>query len=93
MIFHEINCFLLLEDEHIPHPPSRTECYWMAIARYGKVAVDNWIESLPWKVPLEKPWAGTKGIDVIEELYESRRIVKEQIDYFRNKLSKITCEG
>jgi hypothetical protein len=61
MIFHEYNCFLLTPEEHIPQPPSRTLCYWLAVVRYGKRPIDQWIDSLPWKVSPDRPWAGSVG--------------------------------
>lgn len=93
MIFHEINCFLLLQDEHIPNPPSRTECYWMAVARYTKPIVDAWIVTLPWKVPLERPWAGTNGVEIIEHLYAEHRMTTKQIAYFRSRYDRLNREA
>ena len=54
-IFHEFNVFLLTPDEHIPHPPSRAWCYQNACEKYGKEAVDAWLDSLPFKSK-EKAW-------------------------------------
>lgn len=65
-IFHPINCFLLFESEHIPEPPSRALCYWLAVIRYGKEEVDAWVDSLPWKVPPDRAWAVVRGADVLK---------------------------
>jgi hypothetical protein len=93
MIYHEINCFMLLRDEHIPQPPTRTECYWLAVARYGYEAVEAWIDSLPWKAPIERPWAGSRGVTVISELYMKRRMTNKHIEYLRSKFNELDCEA
>lgn len=49
LIFHEINCFLLLPEEHIPKPPSREWCLQKAIEYYGHDVVKEWYYSLPYK--------------------------------------------
>lgn len=71
-LFSGVNCFLLRMDEHIPEPPTRTECYWISVARYGKDTVDEWIDSLPFKVRPSTPWAGTHGIEVLNAIRDSR---------------------
>lgn len=48
-IFHPINCFLLLPDEHSPIPPTKDKCYELACHRYGKEYVLEWLDSLPFK--------------------------------------------
>jgi len=50
MIFSEINCFLLLPEEHIPNPPSREWCIQRSFDRYGEDVVRNWYYSIPFKV-------------------------------------------
>ena len=55
MIFHPYNCFLLRPEEHRPSPPNRELCYKLACERYGKPVVDAWIDSLPFKAPIEIP--------------------------------------
>jgi len=50
MIFHEVNCFLLLPDEHIPQPPTPAWCLQKAYEYYGHDAVKDWYDSLPFKV-------------------------------------------
>lgn len=50
MIYHEYNCFLLLDTEHIPEPPSREWCIQNSFERYGKENVCNWYYSIPFKV-------------------------------------------
>jgi hypothetical protein len=57
LIFSGVNCFLLTPEEHIPDPPDRTLCYWIACKRYGQEYVDRWIDSLPFKVRPSTPWA------------------------------------
>ncbi len=49
MIYCEINCFLLLPEEHRPSPPSRAWCIEKAYQRYGREAVKEWFYSLPFK--------------------------------------------
>lgn len=63
LIFSGVNCFLLLPEEHIPDPPDRTVCYWIACKRYGQEYVDRWIDSLPFKVRPSTPWVGTNSED------------------------------
>jgi len=50
LIFHEVNCFLLLPEEHIPQPPSRDWCIQKSYEMYGRDAVREWFYSLPWKI-------------------------------------------
>jgi len=50
LIYHEINCFLLLPEEHRIIPPSKEWCIQKAYERYGHDAVKGWYESLPFKV-------------------------------------------
>lgn len=59
LIFSGVNCFLLKPDEHIPDPPDRVLCYWIACKHYGQEYVDRWIDSLPFKVRPSTPWVGT----------------------------------
>lgn len=81
MIYNSINCMILLRDEHIPYPPSRTEAYWLACVRHGKEAVDTWLDGLPWKVKMEKPWRKTHGVVVLKSM-RSRYTVSEDWDAF-----------
>ena len=55
LIYHEINCFLLLPEEHIPQPPSREWCIQKAYDRYGSEVVQEWFYNLPWKQIAGKP--------------------------------------
>lgn len=56
MIFHEVNCLLLLPDEHIPQPPNREWCTEWAYENYGRDVVREWFYSIPYKkVPFELP--------------------------------------
>ncbi len=52
LIFSEVNCFLLLPEEHIPliHGLNREWCIQKAYELYGREAVREWYESLPFKV-------------------------------------------
>ena len=68
MIFHEYNCFLLHEKEHIPLPPNRIQCYWLSVCRHGQPVVDDWIDNLPWKVRPDTPWAGTDGREIVLDI-------------------------
>ena len=88
MIFHEINVLLLTPDEHIPQPPTRIESYWLAVMRYGMGAVNGWIDSLPWKVRYERPWAGTRGWFVINNMCAVRDIGLKQWTYYTSKRDK-----
>lgn len=55
-IYHPFNSFLLLPDEHIPHPPSRAWCIERAYELYGKELVRDWYYNLPWKsIPFQLP--------------------------------------
>ena len=55
-IFHEVNCLLLLPDEHIPSPPNREWCIEWAYEKYGRDIVRDWFYSIPYKkVPFELP--------------------------------------
>lgn len=49
LIFHPINLFLLLPEEHIPQPPSREWAIEKACQRYGQSTVFYWFHNLPWK--------------------------------------------
>lgn len=68
MLFSSVNCFLLTPTEHSPRPPDRAECYWLSVCWHGKDAVDQWIDSLPWKVAPDMPWRGTSGVNVIQRI-------------------------
>lgn len=63
-LFTGVNCMLIEHDWHMDRPPNRIISYWMAVARYGKEVVDTWVDSLPFKSRLSKPWIGTRGVDV-----------------------------
>lgn len=77
MIFSSINCMMLLSEEHYPLPPSRIEAYWLSCVRHGKEVVDNWVDSLPWKVPLEKPWRRTHGWAVVQAMKNKYPVTSE----------------
>lgn len=49
LIFNEINCFLLLPEEHIPSPPSREWAIQKAYEYYSREVVRDWFYGLPWK--------------------------------------------
>jgi hypothetical protein len=56
MIYHEMNCLLLLPEEHRPIPPSREWCINWAYELYGRWNVHKWYYSLPFKAfPFELP--------------------------------------
>lgn len=56
LIYHEYNCFLLLEDEHIPQAPSREWCIKKSYELYGRDKVRFWYYHLPFKVfPFQLP--------------------------------------
>lgn len=50
LIFHPFNSLLLLPEEHIPSPPSRTWCIQWAYNNYGHDVVVEWYKSLPFTV-------------------------------------------
>lgn len=68
LLFGGPNCFLLTPEEHRPDPPDRVVCYWLSVARYGKQAVDFWVDSLPFKSTPSKPWNGTSGHEVAQSI-------------------------
>lgn len=84
-LFAGPNCFLILDSEHIPHPPDRTICYWLSVCRYGQDTVNRWIDSLPWKVPPDRPWAGTHGITVIQEIPHKWRVGNTWAQWYDTK--------
>ena len=51
----EYNVLLLRRDEHIPSPPTRTESYQILCKIYTQAVIDEWVESLPFKVPPDLP--------------------------------------
>ena len=56
MIYHEYNCFLLLQSEHIFRPPSRAWCIQKSYELYGREIVREWYYSLPFKAfPFQLP--------------------------------------
>ena len=52
----EYNVLLLRREEHIPHPPSRTEAYEILCKLYGRDIIDAWVESIPFKSIPDLPW-------------------------------------
>lgn len=48
LIFHPYNCFLLLPEEHHP-APSKEWAISKAYSLYGREAVREWFDSLPFK--------------------------------------------
>lgn len=90
LLFSGPNCFLILDSEHIPEPPDRTICYWLSVIRYGQANVDRWIDSLPWKVKPDKPWRGTHGLTVIEEVQHKWRVSEKWLQWFEK--SKIILD-
>ena len=56
LIYHEFNCYLLNQEEHIPNPPPRSWAINLSYERYGRDAVREWFYGLPWKVvPFQLP--------------------------------------
>lgn len=51
LIYHEVNCFLLLPEEHIPLVSGLTRqwCVQRAYEMYGREAVRSWFYDLPFK--------------------------------------------
>lgn len=94
-LFSSINCFLLNESEHIPQPPLRTECYWISVSWYTKRVVDDWINSLPFKVAPAKPWRGSHGYRVIQAIASHYPVTKAWRDRFFDPrvIKEIDCEG
>lgn len=95
MLHSSINCFLLNESEHIPQPPIRTYCYWLSIGWYTKRVVDEWLNSLPFKVAPPRPWRGTHGrmvVATIAQHYQTTSIWRDR--FFDPRVQKeIDCEG
>lgn len=89
MIFNSINCMILLPQEHIPFPPSRTESYWMACVRHGKEVVDAWIDGLPWKVPPDKPWRKTHGEVIIRAMQNKYPVTDEWLSFYLSSAAHI----
>lgn len=85
LLFAGPNCFLILDSEHIPHPPSREICYWLSVCRYGQDKVNRWIDSLPWKVAPDRPWAGTHGIAIIQQIQHRWTISSTWAKWFETK--------
>lgn len=85
LIYAGPNCFLLKREEHIPNPPNRTTCYWIAVARYGMELVNEWIDSLPFKVSPPTPWKGSHGLAVIKGIAEEKVVSKEFVSYYNQK--------
>ena len=54
-IFSEYNCFILCVSCHMNKGPPRSEFYKMAVRRYGEEAVNEWLESLPFKHVFQPP--------------------------------------
>lgn len=85
LLFSGPNVFILLPSEHIPQPPSSTICYWLSVCRYGKSFVDRWLDSLPWKVPAERMWSGSYGLEVIARIPENWQVDKSWYRWFETK--------
>lgn len=49
LIFHPFNSFLLTVEQHRPSPPSKDWAVSKAYALYGRDAVRDWFDSLPFK--------------------------------------------
>jgi hypothetical protein len=87
------NCFLILDSEHIPESPNRTICYWLSVCRYGQNTVDRWIASLPWKAAPDKPWRGSHGLTIIQEVPNKWRVSPNWIQWFENNKLKLDKEA
>lgn len=93
LLFAGVNCFILLPNEHSPNPPDRTTCYWLAVARYGMESVERWIDSLPWKVPPDRPWRGSCGAEVISRIQDRWQVSREWYVWFNKVYPKINMEA
>lgn len=87
LLFAGPNVTVLHSEEHIPDPPDRTTCYWLAVSRYGIYNVDRWINSLEFKVRPSTPWKGTNGAAVLSEIPSNYKIDVTWNTWF-NKIHK-----
>lgn len=86
LLFSGINCQLLRAEEHRVATPDRTICFWLSVVRYGRLAVDAWISSLPFKVHPDTPWVGSNGYDVIAPIPDKYDVDKSWYAWWeRNK--------
>lgn len=95
MLFSSVNSCILRPDEHIPQPPTRIESFWLAVGWHSKRVVDEWIISLPFKVPPPTPWRGTSGYRVISYIslnYPVTKLWKQRFFDPRVK-HEVNCEG
>lgn len=92
-LFSGPNVFLLRREEHIPNPPSREICYWLSVCRYSSYMVNQWINSLPWKVPPDQPWRGTHGLSIIAEIPEHYRVHRDWYKWFESSKKLLDCEA
>lgn len=93
LLFSGPNVFILLPSEHIPQPPSPTTCYWLSCVRYGKVRVDFWLDSLPWKVPAERMWSGSYGLETIARIPENYQVDRSWYVWFEKNKKRLDCEA
>lgn len=93
VLFAGPNVFILLPSEHVPQPPSSTICYWLSVCRYGKDSVDFWLDSLPWKVPAERMWSGSYGLETIARVPENWQVDKSWYGWFEKNKRKLDCEA
>lgn len=93
ILFSGINCFLIPDDEHIPDPPDRTTCYWLAVVRYGQENVDRWISSLKFKVRPSTPWRGTNGAAILEQIPNFYSIDKSWWNWYESIRQKVDYEA
>lgn len=89
LLFAGPNVFLLLPEEHIPHPPDRATCYWLSVVRYTQPVVDAWIESLPYKSFRDYPWAATDGIEVLARIPDTYVVDSSWDAWFKTAVRKL----
>lgn len=87
LLFHPFNCFLLLREEHIPEPPSRTVCFWLAVARYGIDQIQEWINNLPFKT-IDHVWKGTNGYKILSDIPNHYRVSQDRFPLWLTSIEK-----
>ena len=76
MIHSGPNSMLLPPEEHRPDPPDRVLGYWIACIYFRREIVDQWIDSLPFKVRPDTPWAGTDPEEELSRIPEKYKVDK-----------------
>lgn len=93
ILFSGINCFLIPDEEHIPDPPDRVTCFWLSVIRYGRPAVDKWVNSLQFKIRPSTPWVGTRGTAILEQIPNFYSVDKTWWAWFDSIRKKVDFEA